>query len=95
MPKEKDKININLSKGELSAVISALLFSSSVNIVSTTDSSYQRNLIDIAIKLKTQFPDIKLPDIQFLQEQDYEDEWSKEIFNEFKNNLEIVNFEGV
>jgi hypothetical protein len=93
MPKEN--ININLSEEELSSVISALLFSSSVNIVSNTDASYQRSLLDIAVKLKTQFPKIKLPHIQFLQEQDYEDEWSEEIFNEFKNNIEIVSFEGI
>ena len=88
-------IKVTLKESELEEVISALLFSSSVNIISSTDTSYQRKLIDLAIKLKDLKPDIKIQNVQFIEEENYEDEWSQDILENFKDNIEVVNFEQI
>ena len=88
-------IKVTLKESELEEVISALLFSSSVNIISSTDTSYQRKLIDLAIKLKDLKPDIKIQNVQFIEEQNYEDEWSQDILENFGDNIEVVNFEQI
>ena len=88
-------IKVTLKESELEEVISALLFSSSVNIISSTDTSYQRKLIDLAIKLKDLKPDIKIQNVQFIEEENYEDEWSQDILENFGDNIEVVNFEQI
>ena len=88
-------IKVTLKESELEEVISALLFSSSVNIISSTDTSYQRKLIDLAIKLKDLKPDIKIQNVQFIEEQNYQDEWSQDILENFGDNIEVVNFEQI
>lgn len=88
-------IKVTLKENELEEVISALLFSSSVNIISSTDASYQRKLIDLAIKLKDLKPDIKIQNVQFIEEENYEDEWSQDILENFQENIEVVNFEQI
>jgi hypothetical protein len=87
--------NINLSEEELNVVISSLLFSSSVNIISESNRTYPLQLIDVAKKLKGYYPDIKLNSIQFIQEDNYEEEWSDDVLQNFKSNLSITNFENV
>jgi len=88
-------VNVTLTKEELETAISGLLFSCSVNVVSNTDLSYQERLLDLAKKLKDLDTSVKLNDIQFIQEQDYEDAISERILEHFKNNIEITSFEGV
>jgi hypothetical protein len=88
-------INVTLTEKELETAISGLLFSCSVNVVSNTDLSYQEHLFDLAKKLKELKPDIKLNDIQFVKEQDYEDLISEKVLNTFQNNLETTTFECV
>lgn len=88
-------VNVTLTKEELETAISGLLFSCSVNVVSNTDLSYQERLLDLAKKLKDFDASVKLNDIQFIQEQDYEDAISERILEHFKNNIEITSFEGV
>jgi len=88
-------VNVTLTKEELKTAISGLLFSCSVNVVSNTDLSYQERLLDLAKKLKDFDTSVKLNDIQFIQEQDYEDAISERILEHFKNNIEITSFEGV
>lgn len=88
-------VNVTLTKEELETAISGLLFSCSVNVVSNTDLSYQERLLDLAKKLKDFDTSVKLNDIQFIQEQDYEDAISERILEHFKNNIEITSFEGV
>lgn len=88
-------IKLSLTKKELDLVISSLLFSSSVNVVSNTQEEYQKSLIDLAIKLKESAPDLHLKNIQFIEEENYEDQWSKDILKNFKDNIEIINFEQV
>ena len=88
-------ITVELTQRELETAISGLLFSCSVNITSNTDKDYQVELLDLAKKLKAYNPDIKLNNIQFLKEDDYEDEISPEVFNSFQNNLETTTFETI
>jgi enoyl-[acyl-carrier-protein] reductase (NADH) len=88
-------INLTLTEQELETVISGLLFSCSVNVVSNTDLGYQEQLLNVATKLKDIKPDIKLHDIQFVQEQDYEDLISEKVLTNFKENLEITSFDCV
>lgn len=93
MPKEP--INITVTENELSTIMSALLFSCSVNVVSNTNEEYQKELFAMAKQLKKAKPDIRLDNIQFLQEEDYEDSISSEVFAEFKANLEVTTFDQV
>ena len=88
-------INVELTKQELEVAISGLLFSCSVNVVSNTDLSYQERLFELAKKLKTYSSDIKLTDIQFVKERDYEDLISERILETFGKNLEITTFDCV
>lgn len=89
-------ISVKLTEQELTDAISALLFSSSVNVVSNTNQEYQNQLFDLAKKLKGYNPELKLKDIQFLQEDNYEDSLSANILETFKPNFEeIIKFENV
>lgn len=88
-------ITISLSEKQLSTIISGLLFSCSVNVVSNTNEEYQRELFELARDLKYIRSDIKLDDIQFLKEDDYEDSLSHDVLEEFKNNIEIIGFEQI
>lgn len=88
-------IKPSLTENELNLIISSLLFSSSVNVVSNTQEDYQRSLIELAVKLKKLAPDIRLNNIQFIEEENYEDQWSSDILNNFADNIEIVNFDQV
>ena len=88
-------INIALTESELNTAISGLLFSCSVNVVSNTSLEYQTELLQLAKKLKDLKPDIKLTDIEFVKEEDYEDEISSLLLESFKDNLEITTFDHV
>lgn len=88
-------INLTLDEESLAAIISSLLFSCSVNITSNTNEEYQKELFAIAKKLKQRSPQLKLSNVQFLREENYEDTISSEVYEEFKNNLEVVTFEHI
>ena len=85
-------ITLTLTQDELATTISALLFSSSVNVVSDTTEQYQKQLIETAKKLKSFKPDVQLNDVQFIVEENYEDSWSEEILTEFRNNIKTATF---
>jgi len=88
-------VNITLTEKELETAISGLLFSCSVNVVSSTDKEFQLELLNLAKKLKSSKPDVKLQSVQFLKEENYEDETSEQILEEFKNNIETITFEQI
>ena len=90
----KETLNITLTEDNLASIISALLFSCSVNVTSNTDEEYQQELFAVAKELKKVKPNIKLDNIQFLKEDDYEDSISAELLEEFKNNLEVSSFDN-
>lgn len=91
----KNSINISLTDEDFSTVLSSLLFSCSVNIVSNTSQEYQQKLFDLAKRLKVYKPDVKITDIQFLREENYEDVTTQELLKEFEQNLEIISFENI
>ncbi|MEY5135330.1 MAG: hypothetical protein RL709_1039 [Pseudomonadota bacterium] len=91
----KETLNIALTEEGLASIISALLFSCSVNVTSNTNEEFQRELFSVARHLKTFKPDIKLDNIQFVKEDNYEDSLSVELLEEFKNNLEVTSFENM
>jgi len=88
-------INISLTEKELETAISGLLFSCSVNVVSNTDKEFQINLLSLATKLKENLPNVQLENLQFLKEEDYEDEISQVLFDTFNTNMKVVTFEQV
>ena len=91
----KPPLNVSLTEDRLASIISALLFSCSVNVISNTNKEYQKELFNLAKLLKSYNNDVKLDNIQFLKEDDYEDSLSHEILEEFKNNLEVTSFEHI
>jgi hypothetical protein len=90
----KETLNITLTEENVASIISALLFSCSVNVTSNTDEEFQLELFSLAKQLKKVKPDIKLDNIQFLKEDDYEDSISAELLEEFKSNLEVSSFDN-
>ena len=91
----EEYINLELSQQQLATIISGLLFSCSVNVVSNTNEEYQRELFEIAKKLKDINPIIELKEIQFVEEKNYEDSLSQEVLAEFGDNMEVVTFQEV
>jgi len=45
--------------------------------------------------LKSLKPEIKLEHAQFIKEDNYEDPWTVDIYENFKDNLEVTTFENV
>jgi len=89
----KSSLNISVSEDEFSSILSALLFSCSINVLSNTGKEYQHKLFQLAKRIKSLKPDIKISDIQFLQEENYEEEISEELLKEFKSNIEVTSFD--
>ncbi len=79
-----------MTEQQLATAISGLLFSCSVNVVSETNEEYQRELFELAKALRSVKPDIRLDNIQFIQEDLYEDSLSEELLTEFHENMEVV-----
>lgn len=89
------QITLTLTEKQLETIISGLLFSCSVNVVSNTNEEYQRELFQLAKDLKQVNPNVKLNDVQFIKEDNYEDSLSVELFEEFGDNMSILSFEQV
>ena len=83
-------ITIEMTEKQLATVISGLLFSCSVNVVSSTNEEYQRELFNLACLLKSIKPDIQLSDVQFLKEDHYEDSLSADVIKQFETNIELI-----
>ena len=92
---EEQLITLTLSERQLATIVSGLLFSCSVNVVSNTNEEYQRELFELAKTIKSAYPSIKLDDVQFLKEDNYEDELSPLVFEEFGNNMQLLTFDQV
>ena len=88
-------LTLELTEQQLATIISGLLFSCSVNVVSNVNEEYQRELFDLATTLKKINPSIKLNDVQFLQEDNYEDSLSEDVLREFVDNIEIISFDEI
>ena len=89
------KTTIELTPRELETVISSLLFTSSVSVMADLDEKLQMDLVKLATKLKKTKPSIKLKFLEFVKEEEYEDLASAKIYDDFKDNINIVTFEQV
>lgn len=89
---EEEYITIEITENQLSTIISGLLFACSVNVVADTSEEYQRELFEIAKRLKEINPVIELKQIQFLEDKNFEDSLSQELFQEFGDNMEVITF---
>lgn len=88
--------NVALTEKELKAVLSALLFSSSVNVVSNTHEDFQLELLELAVKIKNEYdPSVMLEDVQFIEEENYEEVFSARVLEEFENNLKVIKFDHI
>ena len=92
---EEQLITLTLTERQLATIVSGLLFSCSVNVVSNTNEEYQHELFQLAQTIKSAYPSIQLTDVQFLKEDNYEDELSPLVYAEFGDNMELLTFEQV
>jgi hypothetical protein len=92
---EEQLITLTLTERQLATIVSGLLFSCSVNVVSNTNEEYQQELFLLAQTIKSAYPTIKLTDVQFLKEDNYEDALSPLVYEEFGSNMELLTFEEV
>lgn len=92
---EEQLITLTLTERQLATIVSGLLFSCSVNVVSNTNEEYQHELFQLAQTIKSAYPSIKLTDVQFLKEDNYEDVLSSLVYEEFGSNMELLTFEEV
>ena len=88
-------ITIEMTEKQLATAISGLLLSCSVNVVSTTHQEYLSELFQLAKLFKTVKPDIKLTEIQFIEDTNYEDSLSSEVMEAFDGNVEVITFAEV
>ena len=86
---------VHLTDDELQTTIESLLFGTSINIVSNTDPNYQQKMFDVAVKLREHKQDIKLDNISFIKEEDYEEKITQTILDVFEQNLKFTSFEHV
>lgn len=92
---EEQLITLTLTERQLATIVSGLLFSCSVNVVSNTNEEYQQELFALALVIKSAYPGIKLTDVQFLKEDNYEDDLSPLVYEEFGSNMELLTFDQV
>lgn len=88
-------INLTLNETEYKAILSSLLFACSVNVVSETSEEFQNTIFECAKKIKKQHPEVFLDQIQFIVEDNYEEQCSAELLTEFGTNLKTVSFDNV
>ena len=86
----ENPLNITLTAAELNQIISALLFTSSVNVFADIDEKECKEMIETATKLKAISPDIKLEHVEFYIEDSYEEPWSIDILKTFGENIHQV-----
>jgi hypothetical protein len=87
-------VNLTLDKKKINHLIEALLFSSSVNIGAEWEEKDFTEMIDLAKEL-TQVckDDVELSKICFYKEENYEDNWSKDLLKTFKKLIKTLNLE--
>jgi hypothetical protein len=89
--------NLNsLSKEDLSTILETLLFSSSVDIVANWYKEDNTKMLDVAKKIRTNYPDVLLENVYLYESKDvdYNDEQTEEIIKMFpeirKEKIELV-----
>lgn len=94
-----NNVNFNLnslSKEDLSTILETLLFSSSVDVVANWYKENSTKMLDIAKKIRTNYPDVLLENVYLYESKDvdYNDEHTEEIVKMFpeirKEKIELV-----
>ena len=89
-------MNLTLTPQEINQIIESLLFASSVSIGADWHKEDCESMLKIALYLKEQVGnDLNLENINFYQEEDYEDSCSPQILEEFGSKMEIYSLENI
>ena len=89
-------MNLNLSEKEINHVIEALLFSTSVSVGADWHKEDCEDMLQIALSLKEIIKDdLKIENINFYKEEDYEDTCSEKILEEFGSKMEVYSLENI
>ena len=91
--KTTDTVTLTLDSEQINYIVEALLFSASVNIGAEWEETDFNKMIEIAKKLKSTCNNINLQKICFYKEDNYEDNWSEDVFKNFKKNLKTLKLE--
>jgi hypothetical protein len=78
----------NLSEEQLRLIIEALLFSSSTTVNARWYSEEDESLLNMALELRKEFPEVLTKNISIIEEEEYYDKFAPEIINFFPEVLE-------
>jgi|GEM_PF-6645673 len=89
--KTSSTVTLDLKQEEANTLLEALLFASSINVGANWSERDINKMVTLSKKLKQQLNgSTKLDHIVFYEEENYEDKWSQDVFNFFRDNLNIV-----
>ena len=89
--KTSSTVTLDLKQEEANTLIEALLFASSINVGANWSERDFNKMVTLSKKLKQQLNgSTKLDHIVFYEEENYEDKWTQDVFNFFRDNLNIV-----
>lgn len=81
--------NINkLSEEQLRLIIEALLFSSSTTVNARWYSEEDESLLNMALNLRKEFPEVLTKNISIIEEEEYYDKFAPDIIDFFPEVLE-------
>jgi hypothetical protein len=78
----------NLSEEQLRLIIEALLFSASTTVNARWYSEEDENLLNMALELRKEFPEVLTKNISIIEEEEYYDKFAPEIIDFFPEILE-------
>jgi hypothetical protein len=88
-------ITLTLDNNQIDRIIEALLFSASINIGAEWQEDDLTAMFDLAKKFKKlRKNDINLEKICFYKEENYEDNWTEDLFKTFKKNIKTIKLEN-
>jgi hypothetical protein len=89
--KTSSTVTLDLKQEEANTLLEALLFASSINVGANWSERDINKMVTLSKKLKQQLNgSTKLDHIVFYEEENYEDKWTQDVFNFFRDNLNIV-----
>jgi hypothetical protein len=89
--KTSSTVTLDLKQEEANTLLEALLFASSINVGANWSERDFNKMVTLSKKLKQQLNgSTKLDHIVFYEEENYEDKWTQDVFNFFRDNLNIV-----
>jgi hypothetical protein len=92
----EDTIDTSFTKDQINLLIESLLFSCSVNICADWKEEELRKMLKLAENLKKSInKDINLENISFVEEENYEDAWTSDMHNVFKDFYGIVSIKDI